>query len=284
MAFEIKKKPKKVTDEEAPSKKKKKDKKKGGKEGSFLKTGKSAKKLMDRAEAEYKARKDRASQAWRFWLKPDEDAYITFLDGRIDPDTGILDIPYANEHREKIDGRYEDVLCTEDNEPCPLCAAGSKKSFVGYLSIIDHRPREYEKDGKTVKVKHTRRLFVAKSESLKQLTKMAEKREDGLAGSTYEVSRTGDKKAAIGDLFDYSSTHSAKEIKEEFGDDGEVLDYDENITYRTAEELLDLGLGKGVEGIGSFKSEKKSKKKKDKGGKKKKGMTEDDVDDKDAPW
>lgn len=251
MPFEIKSKTKQAVDDAA----KKTTKPKGGDAPKgFLKTGAAAKALMDKADAEYAARQNASNKAWRFWLPAGEDAYITFLTGQISPETGILDIPYANEHREKVGGKWEDFVCTEDHEPCPLCAAGSKKSFVGYLSILDHREREYEdKDGKTVKVKVTPRLLVAKSESLKQLIKMAEKRgEDGLVGSTYEASRTGKKKAAIGDMFDYDSTHSLEELIEEFGEDAEPLDMDEQVPYYTAAQLIEMGLGEKTTSIGGI--------------------------------
>lgn len=239
--------------------------------GGFLKSGAAAKKLMEKHEAEVAARKDKAGKAFRFFIKPGEDANITFLDGRIDPETGILDIKYANEHRCKVEGNWEDFICVEDQEPCPLCEAGERKTFVGYLTILDHREREYEKDGKTVKVDATRRLYVAKTETLKQLTKMAEKRENGLVGVTYEVSRTGDKKAAVGDLFDRIAEHEMSEIEEAFPDIGKPLDYDSELVYHTAEELIALGIGKKVATIGSKSFGKKAK-------------TSDEIDEKDTPW
>jgi hypothetical protein len=217
----------------------------------FLKTGGAAVALMNKSAAETKARQEQAGKAYRFWLKVGDDAHITFLDGRIDPNTGILDIPYANEHRIKVGDKWQDFICTEDHEACPLCAAGERKTFVGYLSIIDHRGYTTEKDGKTVTVEACRRLYVAKTETLKQLTKMAEKREDGLVGVTYEVSRTGDKKAAVGDLFDRVGEHSMPDIKEAFPEFGEPLNYNEELPYLTADELTALGIGKKVATIGS---------------------------------
>lgn len=221
------------------------------KPAGFLKTGTDAVKMMARSEAETKARRESSGKAWRFWLKSGEDAHITFLDGAIDPNTGILDIPYANEHRISVGGKWTDFICTEDQEPCPICAAGEKKSFVGYLSILDHREREFEKDGKKVVIPVTRRLFVAKTETLKQLTKMAEKRGGNLAGYTFEVSRTGDKKAAVGDMFDEVAKHEAADIKEAFAELADPLNYAEELPYHTADEITSLGIGKKVATIGS---------------------------------
>lgn len=234
---------------------------------------------MHRAEAESKARREKAGKAYRFWLKAGNDANITFLDGRIDPNTGILDIPYANEHRVKVGNDFEDIVCIEDQEPCPLCAAGEKRAFVGYLSILDHRPREYEKDGKKITLEHTRRLFVAKTETLRQLTKMAEKRDNSLAGVTFEVSRTGDKKAAVGDLFDEVARHSVEDVLAHFGEDGKPLDYEKELTYRSAEEMKAAGIGKTVATIGSGTFGPSGF-----GGKSAVGVSADAVDDNKAPW
>lgn len=279
-----------IEEDEAPKKKKKKKAKDKGKTpfgegtvsdkeeakpkpGSFLKTGVDAQKEMARDEAERKARKASAGKSWRFYLKDGEDASITFLDGEIDEETGILDIPYLNEHRVKIDGYWRDVACIEEHEPCPLCAAGETKSFVGLLTILDHRPREWEdKDGKTHKEAVSKRLFAAKSETLKQLTKLASKREDGLVGSTYDVSRTGEFKANVGDLFDYNSTHTLKEIAKKLGKEmATPFDYNEQIIVYTAKDMRDLGIGKSVATFG-----KKSGKKK--------GKSADDIDDSKSPW
>jgi len=234
----------------------------------FMKSGAEAKKAFDKSEAESKARKEKGDKPWPFFLKSGEDANVTFLDGKIDPATGILDIHYLNLHRVKVDSRWEDIVCIEDQEPCPLCAGGNYKTFVGLLTIIDHREREYEKDGKTVKAGVTRRLYIAKSETLKQLTKMAEKLPHGLCGVTYEVSRTGDRKAAVGDLYDRVGEHSYAEILEHFGADlAKVIDYPSALTVLSTAEMSKLGIGKKVSTFGSSK-----------------GKTADDINDDSIPW
>ena len=267
MPFEIKKKP------ASPSSGfgKPKADTSAAKPGGFLKSGKAALAMMEKAQAEAEMRKNSVGKAFRFWLKPGDDAHLTFLDGKIDPATGLLDIPYANEHRIKVGSKWEDFICIEDEEPCPLCAAGEKRAFVGYLTVIDHRGYETEKDGKKVKVEHARRLYVAKTETLKQLTKIAEKREDGLVGRTFEVSRTGDKKAAVGDLFDHVAEHSVEEIVEAFGDEGQPIDYNAELPYVTAAQMKELGIGKSVQTLGG-------------GFSKIGGKTSDDIDPDEKPW
>lgn len=241
------------------------------KSNPFVKTGAAAKQAMNKAEAEAAVRKSKQGREWRFWLPAGEDAMVTFLNGEIDPDTGILDIPYVNEHRIKVNGRWEDVVCIDDEEPCPLCAAGESKSFIGLISVIDHREREYEKDGKTVKVGATRRILPAKSETLKQLSKIAEKHPEGLKFSTFEVTRTSDKKANVGDLFIHQQTDTEDDLQEAFGDTIQPVPISEAVNVYTAEEMNKLGIGKKV---ATFGSKKKSSD----------GTSADDVDDEKSPW
>jgi hypothetical protein len=94
-------------------------------------------------------------------------------------------------------------------------------------------------------------LFVAKTETLKMLTKLSENRGGSLAGYTFEVSRTGDKKAAVGDVFDEVAKHELDDIKEAFPDMCTPIDYSAELPYHTAEELTSLGIGKKVATIGS---------------------------------
>lgn len=249
----------------------KKTSKKSGK-NPFVKTGAAAAKAMEQAEAAREARRQRAGMEYRFRLPSGADSVITFLDGQIDEKTGILDIPYTNEHRIKVDNHYEDVVCIEDQEPCPLCQEGAPRSFVGLLTVIEHRPYTYEKDGKTIKKEWARRYMPCKNETLKQLTKLAQKRENGLQFSTYEVSRSGDKKAAVGDIFEYSQTHEEEDIIDEFGDEAQPLDPSENLTIYTAKEMAALGIGKKVTTFGK------------KTGIGKKGSSAEDIDDDDEPW
>lgn len=233
----------------------------------FLKTGASAKAMMEKADAEREAAKSGANRSFRFWMKEGEDAQITFLDGKIDPNTGILDIPYAVEHGVKINGRFEQIVCLEDQgEPCPLCMADNKKAFVGYLTVLDHRTY-VDKNGKAHQ--HNRKLYVAKSDTLKQLTKLAEKMPNGLVGTTFDVSRTGDKKPNVGDIIIPQTTHEWHDIVDEFKENAAPLNYNEEAPYMTAAQMIDIGIGKQVATIG---------------GTKKLGAKAEDIDTDKAPW
>ena len=215
--------------------------------GSLLKRGKDAKETMAREDAKADARQK--NQNLRFWVKEGTDAVVTFLDGNLDAD-GMLDIPYFYEHNEKIAGKYGNhYACTAEHEPCPVCEGGSQASYMGLLTIIDHR--EYEaKDGK--KYKNQIRLFAAKRGTLKQLQKIAEKR-GGLAGCQFDVSRTGAQSASVGSMFDFTTKLTESQITNTYSDNAKPLNYDEvvaSITF-SADELRKMGFGSMRSPIGS---------------------------------
>lgn len=198
-------------------------------------------------------------KTWRFRIPfktgQDNETQITFLDGELD-ENGILDIPFAREHTVKKDGNWQNIICTEDAEGyCPICAASedSTPALVGYLSVLDHT--EYtDKQGNQHSM--TKRLFVAKRSTLQLLTKMAEKR-GGLTGITFDVSRTGDREPAVGNVFDFIQKDDLEEMRQENGwkaEDIVPLNYDEELSYYTADQLAEMGFGPKMNGPGSQSS------------------------------
>ena len=106
---------------------------------SWLHTGKKAKEETEKELADTERRRAEAqTRVYRFWLKAQESAHITFLDGDLDED-GLLDIPKFYEHKVRINGKWDNVVCTDSSEPCPICAAGDKHRYVGVVTVIDHR-------------------------------------------------------------------------------------------------------------------------------------------------
>lgn len=224
----------------------------------FLKTGAAAKAALAAEEARVAEAKAAAGKLYRFRLKEGEARTITFLDGYLDAD-GLLDIPMWMEHTLQVNGNWTNVVCTQEQEPCPVCATGDRPSLVGGLTVIDHTEFTIQKGANAGKViSNQKRLFVAKRGTLKILQKLAEKR-GGLAGCTFEVSRTSDKSPSVGDMFDFSQQDSLEELREHFGQDDEgnwiatPANYDEEVVYRTADQLIELGIGKAVASIGAKK-------------------------------
>lgn len=207
---------------------------------SYLKKGKSAKKEVAKAEAQQDLQKQNTQ--YRFWLKEDAEAKITFLDGDLAED-GTIDAVVYHEHNMQINGRWGNTfVCIKEFEPCPLCEVAEdtgkgKAAFVAAFTIIDHRVYE-DKDGK--KHKDQLRLFVCKLDTYKLLQKIATKRK-GLAGCTFDVSRTGDKSPNVGNMFDFVSKKAPALVMKKYK--AEVLDYEKVIPYMDAKSLNKLGLG-----------------------------------------
>lgn len=201
---------------------------------SFLKKGKAAKEAFDKEETKAQINKDRP---FRFFLKNGGESSITFLDGNLED--GALNIPYFYEHFVKISGRAQNFVCTQDEEPCPICEGGDSPSFVGVLTVIDHSSYT-GKDGK--EYKDQVRLFVPKRGTIKQLQKFAEKR-GGLRGCRFDVSRTGDKEPAVGNVFDFTEKLTEQQLVKTYGEKATPLDYSKALGYLPAKDLRKLGFG-----------------------------------------
>jgi hypothetical protein len=206
----------------------------------WMKKGKAAAESMEQEEQKAQAAKEAAGKPRRYWMPPNKDNMITFMDGALDDD-GVLDMLMYYEHSMFLNGSYQNYfICTQDSEPCPLCQGGDKPYLAGALTIIDH-DKYTAKDGTVYEDQI--KLFIAKRGTVKQLQKIAAKR-GGLTGATFDVSRTGDKEAGVGNVFDYDETNTLKEIQKELPDTVcEPLDYGEFLEYRTADELRKLGFG-----------------------------------------
>lgn len=228
---------------------------------AFLKKGGAASQAFVQEEAKQEQQKLEAGKLWRFFMKSGEDRTITFLDGEIGED-GLLDAPNYYEHQIKVNGKWTNFVCTADvdtSQPCPICEKGdSKASLVALLTVIDHTPHTIQ-SGQNAgnEIKNSRKLFACKMKTLKALTKIAAKR-GGLAGCTFDVSRTGDKEPGVGNNFDFTHKwESWEDFKAEFELDDEgiaVADYDEEISYLSPEELVKMGVGKAFTGIGVKKN------------------------------
>lgn len=277
MAFKLKKKnqePDDTNDEAAssPAKAKGDKDKKKGKGLSFMRRGAAAREEMERAKKRAKERADKMGATFRFWLKEGEERRITFLDGALDED-GMLDVPYFYEHTVPYESRFENVRCVARNpspedgrtEPCPLCEGGDEPAYTGMFTVIDWT--EYEdRDGE--KHEYRRRLYPAKLQTLNKLQKKAAKLSenedtDGIQFCTFDVARTGDRVARVGDDFDFVGVHTKDEIASELAkpEHAEPCDYDNepDMAWRTAEEIVEMGLGgKKRKSFGAKKDPKKA--------------------------
>lgn len=214
---------------------------------SWMMKGKAAQEALKKEEAKDEQRRAEKGKMFRFWLKPGETCQITFLDGKLDDD-GVLDNLTLLEHNLFLNNQWGNhFTCTQLEEPCPVCEGGAEARLVGVFTILDHR--EYQ--GKKQTYKHTRKLFVAKQGTLKMLQSKATKY-GGLAGRTFDVTRTSDNEASVGNDFDFVEKYDSRQsIADKYGlklEDVQPADYEEEIPYYTADQLREKGFGGKVVG------------------------------------
>lgn len=229
---------------------------------SWMATGAASAAVAEQDHAEYLRRKEEQGKAFRFWMEVGESASITFVDGDLQQVAAgaVLLPPRFFEHNLQLHGRWGNhFVCPEKTLPgkgfkCPICASGDRPSLVALFTIIDHRQFE-GKEGKVYK--DSRKLFVANPQAFEQLNMLAQK-VGGLAGTTWDVSRAGDKSPRTGNNFfptgktdiDTLTKQFMYEYKDPKTNQVQLmtkftpLDYEQEIVFRSPEELLKLGLGK----------------------------------------
>ena len=232
---------------------------------SFLLKGKRANAAWKKADVEHQTRQEEMAKpkVWRYYLPNGQDGKITFLDGHLNAD-GTLAVTMIKEHNLNINGNYKNWFsCTdhggEGSEPCPICQGGDKPYVAALFTVIDHSKyvdKKGNKRGNEV------RLFVAKREALNSLQKRATQ-QDGLAGVTFDVSRSGSQSPNVGNMFDPIKKNPVKKVVQAFK--GKIIElvkedmfdkkhlclaYDQILSFYTAEELRKKGFG-GKDPIGS---------------------------------
>lgn len=213
---------------------------------SFLKKGKAAQETL--AKEEHKSEMKQKGNVFRFWVPQDKEASITFLDG--DLSDGVLDIPFFYEHNINMNGKWGNFfVCTQDEEPCPICEGGATPSYVGIMTVIDHSEYVSKKDGATKK--DNVKLMVVKRDTIKMLQKLAVKR-GGLRGCRFDVSRTGDKSASVGNVFDFTEKLNEQALVAAYKEKAKPLNYEELLMgmYLPAKDLRKLGFGSSAGPIG----------------------------------
>jgi hypothetical protein len=231
-------------------------------QASWMATGHQSAQVAAQDHAEYLRRKEEQGKAFRFWLEVGESASITFVDGDLlqTPSGLFLLPPRYFEHNLQLQGRWGNhFVCTEKTLPgkgykCPICAGGDRPTLVALFTIIDHRQFE-GKEGKVYK--DSRKLFVANPGSFEQLNMLAQKVQ-GLAGTTWDVSRAGEKSPRTGNNFFPTGKTDIDTLTQQFMYEHKdpktnvvtqmtkftPLDYEQEIIFRSDEELMKLGLGK----------------------------------------
>lgn len=230
-----------------------------GKMPGFLKTGDEAQEAFKQQEQARAAAQEAFGRMWRFYVdKKDlgKPHRVTFLDGVINPTTKMLGNPSWKDHTIKnARGFFDNYVCTDHGgpgaEPCPICANpnADKPSVVMGFTIIDHRPVKFEKGDKAgTTIPFSRKLLIAKSKTLPLLQTKASKL-GGLRGVTMEIIRTSTTEAAVGNIFELIEQYDEAELQTTFGEQASPANWDFELNYKTAKQLVDMGVAPMMAGL-----------------------------------
>lgn len=212
---------------------------------SFIKKGQAAQAEIQKADAADAEALNRPLFEQRVWLKAGNTTELTFLTGALDKE-GILDVPMYWEHQINLNGHWRNwFICTQNEEPCPICEQGDKSSqpmLVGVFVVIDHAEWT-TKQGEVIK--DQLRLYVAKRDTFKKLQTMATEKK-GLVGLRIEVTREDDKAPNVGNLFNIKTSGknpTLASVLKQF--DMKLPPFEEIVDghYKDAAALKEMGFG-----------------------------------------
>lgn len=180
----------------------------GGKTPSWLMTGAAAQAVAEEHRNAAEERKADRDKSWRFYMKPESDVRLFFLNGELmteGEEKGSFDITFVEEHSIRPNGSKvpKFYVCISRSESCPLCESGNFASFVGLFAVIDTTKFE-NKDGKIFQNK--KKILAAKGQTIKKLAKKAQIAGGSLAGVVMDVSRSDSRSATVGDEFEIVGT------------------------------------------------------------------------------
>lgn len=196
---------------------------------------------QERAEARKEANASMSGAPFRFYCPVGESREIVIVDDQ--PDF------FRHEHNLKDGyGKWSIFTsCINEIANCPVCASNPDKSpyFAMYLTIIDLTPYV---NSRNEEVPWSKKLLVVKSQQQKKIMRYLD-RYGTLRGMVLQMTRDGDKDAAIGndieyvehmsedDLAAYVTTYTTKDNKVLDVIGNETFDYDEIFPAQTEEML-----------------------------------------------
>lgn len=230
-------------------------------------------------EQRKKERQKQSSMPFRFRMAPGTTRSFIIVDE--EPDF------FRFEHNIKHPrtGKWGTVTgCIQDEDNCPICEDGSDAYYAMFLTIIDLTEFQDRNDNTH---EFSRKLLVVKPGQQKKFLRRFEK--DGtLRGALFEVSRDGDRDAAIGNDIEFLETVPEEELEEDYirewknhdgkvvvEDCSEVFDYEELFPPVTADDLMEYATGSS-HSPGSTQANREAMKDDDDG--------DFDDDDDEAPW
>ncbi len=194
--------------------------------------------LREREKLEALAKMSQERGAPMFWLKPEEEAEIMFVD----------DSPFnIYEHKIPVGERYMSYICTKEWEACPLCSAFPKDRprYVNYFTVIDMRSY-VDKTGK--KIPYSKKLFGAKNVLSKMLYDIR-KTKGALKHAVVRVKRYSATSSNTGDFIEF--VRFVKNPAGAFGKENLIpFEYEKIFAPLTKEELERLGIAAQDKTIG----------------------------------
>lgn len=232
------------------------------KKGGFLMQGKAAMEAFETEHTKRAAEAEKNNKPFRFFIQQDNlgnDVPVTFLDGDLDAE-GELVLNTWNEHFMNVgqgNAQWTSFVCLAPDY-CPICAGGDTASVVAAFTIIDHTTYIVEKGKNAGKeYKDQKRLFIAKYQTVKQLSKLA-KSTDGLRGVRMTVCRTTKNAPSVGDMFTPEVKYEQEELRQMYGKtkDGkgwvsDPFDYEKVAPLYTLEQMKEFGIGSGGKVVGA---------------------------------
>ena len=191
---------------------------------------------FNKKEKDIEERIANRSKDWinRFWLKPNGEAKVIFLDD----DPIVLE-----EHQLKVNGDWRNWFTCRRilNEPCILCdELKDTPSTVGFYTVVDLT--EYT-DKKGNVHKNTIKLFAPKFKALQVIKRLSMKRKeaghDGIALCVFDVFRSSGDAYNVGDVFTFEAQTTWDEVKV-LNPEAAVLDYLKILEPKTNAELKQL--------------------------------------------
>jgi len=206
----------------------------GKKEGKWFERGFN----QDKIEEEEAVEQERAMLArapWRHRTPVGATSNVVFVDE--DPIT-------FKEHRLWLNNRMTTLTCRRGFGRCATCEQGDEPVYVGALTIIDLEPMDKfgnpAKTKKGVVIGPQKRLFIARSSTMKKLEKRRKKY--GLAGQRYEIERSKDNSPAEGDDFEHEGEYDLSKLKTHDGKamDVSVIDYELYLKPKSEDEMVGI--------------------------------------------
>ena len=168
---------------------------------------------------------------FRFYLKPDQEAKLTFIQSSKKPPARYEHMCFTN------DKPYpEFIVCPraggKNMVECPLCEVGNYPKFARGLGALQH---EYvDKNGKVIE--NLRRCVIVGKNDEARIKRIVKKAKGELKGRTYSVSNLSSK-TCLGDTWDDEGKEDLKAM-EKAGINITPLSEDEMFTVKSFDEMV----------------------------------------------